>query len=168
MKNVKILIVEDNEIEKTMVRTDLEKPYNLEELLRVLSRSISYHRLSKENVKLKKDLGTRYGLDLIAALKEKYLNHNDLFLISFALVTFFSIKRSGLAVAEFGITSEGWKKSVYEAVLFTIPVMGLVVLVKWLWVTFSADRRLHFTHHLRDFYYSRGGFFRTFSIIPRS
>ena len=304
----------------------LQKPYNLEELLRVIDRSISYSRLSGENIQLKQDLGARYGLDLIAALKEKYINNNDLFdslspeqvkrisslmeeihvdkgsyivkentppeelflllrgaadvvkldaksgrshtlatlkpgdtigevslldneprsasvlatescvlsvvkiknleslskrpstvtdtvkinlanvissrlrhtnevtvksleagikeekarfamgavicwllggvccytfslqivallskkaaittivsvpiLLCFTAIAFSSIKRSGYPIGEFGVTAEGWQKSVYEAVLFTIPVLGMVILAKWLWITFGAD-----------------------------
>ena len=60
-------------------------------------------------------------------------------LIFFAVLTFFSIKRSGYAFSEFGITTEGWKKSVTEAIVFSIPVMGLIVFGKWLFLTFGSN-----------------------------
>lgn len=43
----------------------LQKPCNMEELQSVMSRSISYHRLSDENTKLKDHLRGRYGLGQI-------------------------------------------------------------------------------------------------------
>ncbi len=45
----------------------LQKPYNTDELLSVMGRAITYHRLSDENRKLKKHLRGRYGLESIIA-----------------------------------------------------------------------------------------------------
>jgi CRP-like cAMP-binding protein len=60
-------------------------------------------------------------------------------LIFFAVLTFFSIKESGYPFSRFGITTAGWKTSVSEAILFSIPVMGLIVLGKWLFIKFGTD-----------------------------
>lgn len=59
-------------------------------------------------------------------------------LIFFAVLTFFSIKRSGYPFHMFGITTENWKKSVFESIIFSIPVMCLVVLGKWLFMEFGT------------------------------
>lgn len=60
-------------------------------------------------------------------------------LIFFAVMTFFSIKKSGYPFSRFGLTTEGWKTSVSEAILFSIPVMALIVLGKWLFIQFGSN-----------------------------
>jgi len=59
-------------------------------------------------------------------------------LIFFAVLTFFSIKRSGYSFDRFGITTKNWKKSVFESIIFSIPVMCLIVLGKWLFIEFGT------------------------------
>lgn len=58
-------------------------------------------------------------------------------LIFFTVLVLFIIKSSGYAYNMFGLTTKGWKKSVVEGVLFSIPVMILIVFGKWLYITYG-------------------------------
>jgi CRP-like cAMP-binding protein len=47
-----------------------------------------------------------------------------------------AVKRSGQPFAKYGVTTRNWKKSVTDACLFSLPLMALTVLVKWLLIKF--------------------------------
>lgn len=51
--------------------------------------------------------------------------------IAFASVTLMMIFRSGLPLSIYGITWKNWKVSMIEGIVFTLPLLPLVVLLKW-------------------------------------
>lgn len=57
------------------------------------------------------------------------------FIVSFLMMTFMFILmlRSRYPLSEFGITSKGWFKRTCKAVVYTIPVMLVIVICKWLY-----------------------------------
>ncbi len=52
-----------------------------------------------------------------------------------ALFMFVLIKRFGYPLRTFGLTLDNWKRVLLQAVMFSLPVMGLIVLLKWLAIT---------------------------------
>jgi CRP-like cAMP-binding protein len=58
-----------------------------------------------------------------------------LFIIGF-IIFLQAVKRSGQPVANYGVTTRNWQKSVWDACIFSIPLMALTVLVKWLLIRF--------------------------------
>lgn len=57
-------------------------------------------------------------------------------LLLFALVTGVALKRTGYPWSSYGLTLEKWPRVTIMAVLYSLPVMALVVLVKWVLISF--------------------------------
>jgi CRP-like cAMP-binding protein/membrane protease YdiL (CAAX protease family) len=53
-------------------------------------------------------------------------------LLCFAGALFVNIRTSMFPVSAYGFTLQGWRPAVREAVLFSLPVLGLIVLLKWM------------------------------------
>lgn len=52
-----------------------------------------------------------------------------------ALFIYILIKRLGYPLRTFGLTLDNWKKVIIQSVMVSLPVMGLIVLLKWLAIT---------------------------------
>lgn len=48
------------------------------------------------------------------------------------LIAILITRFSGLPITEFGITTKNWKRALFEGIIFTIPVLALITLLKWL------------------------------------
>lgn len=57
-------------------------------------------------------------------------------IVIFTLVTFSVVKKSGKPYSFYGITREHAAKNFFEGILFTIPVLIAIVLLKWLVITY--------------------------------
>ena len=64
------------------------------------------------------------------------------------------IKRSGLPISSFGLTWRNWKKSLFESLLCTIPLILASLLFKWALIStvpmFKDDSLLNFNHLLQS------------------
>lgn len=74
------------------------------------------------------------------------------FLILFSIILLFGIKFVGLSFKSFGITFANWKKSTQKAILYSLPLMVLAVIFKWLQITLIPE-------------YSHRSLFEPFSLI---
>jgi len=54
-----------------------------------------------------------------------------LILVVFGAMTFAAARRSGYPLSFFGLTTAGWRQSLFEAVVFSLPILALIVLAKW-------------------------------------
>ena len=52
-------------------------------------------------------------------------------LVFFALITLVAIKKSGYPFSMYGITWIGWQKALSESILYTLPVLGVILMGKW-------------------------------------
>jgi CRP-like cAMP-binding protein len=72
-------------------------------------------------------------------------------LMIFGVVTLIMIKKSGYPRAMYGITLHNWKRSALEALIVTLPLLGLIAAVKWLLIQFdprmSQDVVFEFTRY---------------------
>lgn len=51
-----------------------------------------------------------------------------------SFITYEVVKHSGYSWEIFGVTSKNWKKSIAESIVFLLPVLGVVVLIKWMYI----------------------------------
>ncbi|RUQ98713.1 cyclic nucleotide-binding domain-containing protein [Legionella septentrionalis] len=58
-------------------------------------------------------------------------------MLFFSGVIFYFMMKSGYPLAFFGLTLQYWRGAVLESVGWTFPVMGLIVLAKWLFIEFA-------------------------------
>lgn len=59
-------------------------------------------------------------------------------LLAFAFGLYRTVKTSPYPASAYGFTLKNWKQNILEAVLFSIPVLIIIVLVKWLCIEFVA------------------------------
>ena len=59
-----------------------------------------------------------------------------LILVVFGVMTFAAARRSGYPLSFFGLTTDGWRQSLFESVLFSLPILALIVAGKWALITF--------------------------------
>ncbi len=52
-------------------------------------------------------------------------------LLAFALGLYLNIRRSMFPLGAYGFTLRGWAPATREAIVFSLPILGLIVLVKW-------------------------------------
>lgn len=52
-----------------------------------------------------------------------------------AIAVFLMMKNSGYPLKMYGVTLKNWKNSLIESLLFTIPILALLVLVKWILIS---------------------------------
>jgi CRP-like cAMP-binding protein len=57
-------------------------------------------------------------------------------IIAFSGLSFLTIWRSGFPLKNFGLTLHNWKRVTLEAIAFSIPLMLLIILLKWAAITF--------------------------------
>ncbi|MFH1982602.1 MAG: cyclic nucleotide-binding domain-containing protein [Pseudomonadota bacterium] len=62
-----------------------------------------------------------------------------LVLAFFALLTLMAIRRSGFPFSMYGITLDGWQRATRESIIFTLPVLGAIVLGKVLLINLHPD-----------------------------
>ena len=74
-------------------------------------------------------------------------------IIAFAIGLIFNIKTSIYPASDYGFTTRNWERALKEAILFSIPVLFLAVLVKWV-LTNSLDSMQGMP--IFDFYRSKG------------
>jgi CRP-like cAMP-binding protein len=61
------------------------------------------------------------------------------FMVLFGVMCFFIIKSSRLPLEFFGITRKEWKISTLEGVILTIPILGVLAIIKWSFIHYSPD-----------------------------
>jgi membrane protease YdiL (CAAX protease family) len=54
--------------------------------------------------------------------------------LAFTIYFIIFVKTSGFPIKTFGLTLDNWKKAIWEGVAFTIPLIALILVVKWLLV----------------------------------
>lgn len=59
------------------------------------------------------------------------------------IFTYFIIRSSHFPLSVFGITTNKWKQALFEGIVWTIPVAGLVVVVKLLCIRYLPDYQGH-------------------------
>ncbi len=78
-----------------------------------------------------------FSLGILEALKNHVPTTTP---ISIGLIIFFAIAalsiilRSGFPLNNYGLTLRNWRQVSFEAILFTIPIMVLIVLIKWIFI----------------------------------
>jgi CRP-like cAMP-binding protein len=75
------------------------------------------------------------ALRLVAALNQSATTTtivSVLVLAFFALLTLMAVRRSGFPFSMYGITLNGWQRATRESVVFTLPLLGAIVLGKLL------------------------------------
>ena len=60
-------------------------------------------------------------------------------LLGFCYFIFNMMMKSGYPLATFGLTLKNWKKSLFESILFTLPILGIIVLIKFYVITFNPE-----------------------------
>lgn len=58
-------------------------------------------------------------------------------LLCFAAALFLNIRTSMFPISAYGFTFENWKPALWEATLFSLPILALVVVLKWLLIQTS-------------------------------
>lgn len=64
-------------------------------------------------------------------------------IIALTIFTMLIIRACPFPLSAFGFTLKNWKKSAFEGFFFTIPVLGLIVLLKWLLILFNPIYKGH-------------------------
>lgn len=64
-------------------------------------------------------------------------------IIGLTLFAVLIIRVCPFPLSVFGFTTRNWKKSLFEGFVFTIPVLALVVLAKWLLILFKPEYKGH-------------------------
>jgi len=59
-----------------------------------------------------------------------------LILVVFGAMTFAAAKRTVYPLSFYGLTLQGWRTSLLESILFSLPILALIVIVKWALVRF--------------------------------
>ena len=73
-------------------------------------------------------------------------------LVAFAIGIYLNIKTSIYPASDYGLTTRNWKPALKEAILFSLPVLVLIVLIKWILIQTSVMEG----HVIFDFYRSKG------------
>ncbi len=82
------------------------------------------------------------SLSTLTALKQYLPNTTAISLaliVIVATVLFLSLKKSGYGLQHYGFTTKDWRPACKEAILFTIPFLIFILLLKWIFITFSAN-----------------------------
>lgn len=70
------------------------------------------------------------------------------FTLFFLFGSFLYMHRYHIPLKTFGVTTEGWKRSIYEGAIFTLPILGGIAFAKWVlvhWGWFVDVPFLHIT-----------------------
>ncbi len=62
-------------------------------------------------------------------------------IIVFAVVMFITVYKSGFPMSMYGLTTQRWLRSIIEAIIYSLPVMGIILLLKWIAIHSFADFR---------------------------
>jgi hypothetical protein len=73
-------------------------------------------------------------------------------LVAFAIGIYLNIKTSIYPASDYGLTTRNWKPALKEAMLFSLPVLAVIVLIKWILTQTSVMEG----HVVFDFYRSKG------------
>jgi hypothetical protein len=68
-----------------------------------------------------------------AASTTTVVSVNIIFL--FAAMSFYVIKKGGYPFSMYGLTAENWRRSVIESIIWLIPILLLLCVLKWLYLT---------------------------------
>lgn len=97
-----------------------------------------------------------FALNLIRVLA-RYLPDTTMvtvpILFVFAIGLFINIKTSSFPTSAYGFTTRNWQAAVREAILFSLPVAGIIVLAKWILVHAVPEMA---GQPVFDFYRSKG------------
>ncbi len=63
----------------------------------------------------------------------------SLFMLGISRVLYGLIKETGYPIKMYGLTCRKWKKSVWESIVFSIPILLIVVLMKYLFIQYNPD-----------------------------
>ena len=80
-----------------------------------------------------------YTLNMLAKLSKESTSASlvTLPLMPLLLIVFLFLMRStGFTLKNFGLTLNHWRRNVVESVLFTLPVLGIIVFIKWIEIKF--------------------------------
>jgi CRP-like cAMP-binding protein len=62
-------------------------------------------------------------------------------LIFFGIGMYLAVRRSGYPLSMYGITFEGWQKSLAESAIFTLPLLLLIIIVKWTLIRYHPEMK---------------------------
>lgn len=83
-----------------------------------------------------------YCLGLLASVAQRWGSTTvvtiPLSLLIFAVVCY-KIRNSGFPMRFFGLTTVNWKRVVAQSLVYTMPILLLVVIVKWIFIRFLAE-----------------------------
>jgi CRP-like cAMP-binding protein len=68
-----------------------------------------------------------------AASTTTVVSVNIIFL--FAAMSFFVIKKGGYPFSMYGLTTDNWRQSMMESILFLVPILLLLCVLKWVYLT---------------------------------
>lgn len=74
-------------------------------------------------------------------------------LLGFAAGLYLNIRTSMFPISAYGFTLFNWKAAIAEATLFSLPILALIVLLKWVFIQSSPQ----FAHHALFDFYRHGG-----------
>ncbi len=57
--------------------------------------------------------------------------------ILFAIIIIIIIQKNGYKISNFGVTSVGWRQATFEGLVFTIPLLVIIFLIKWLIINYT-------------------------------
>jgi membrane protease YdiL (CAAX protease family) len=60
-------------------------------------------------------------------------------IVFFAIGMFLAVKQSGYPLSMYGLTTKNWQKSLFEGVILTLPLLLLIVIIKWLFIRYHPD-----------------------------
>ena len=80
----------------------------------------------------------------------------------FAAMSFFVIKKGGYPFSMYGLTLKNWRQSLIESILWLIPILALLCVLKWLYLTrYSGARDLPLLSWGQHLKMSKGGLILT-------
>ena len=80
----------------------------------------------------------------------------------FAAMSFFVIKKGGYPFSIYGLTLKNWRQSLIESILWLIPILALLCVLKWLYLTrYSGARDLPLLSWGQHLKMSKGGLILT-------
>lgn len=95
-----------------------------------------------------------------AASASTVISVNIIFL--FAAMSFYVIKKGGYPFSMYGLTFKNWRRSLIESILWLIPILAFLCVLKWMYLTKYPGARdfpiLSWGHHLKM---SKGGLILT-------
>jgi len=66
-----------------------------------------------------------------------------IFLIVSGILVFIAIKKTRYPRTMFGLNLNNWRRNVIEAILFTLPILALVIFVKWMYLISMGESHRH-------------------------